>query len=50
MSKTIFSEKNREHLSTNKYVVKISEKSITYADEFKRLFDRKQELDSLNLR
>ncbi|WP_307607029.1 IS3 family transposase [Paenibacillus sp. V4I9] len=38
MSKTIFSEKNREHLSTNKYVVKISEKSITYADEFKRLF------------
>jgi putative transposase len=38
MSKTIFSEKERKHLSTNKYVVKISEKSITYADEFKRLF------------
>jgi putative transposase len=38
MSKTIFSEKDQEHLSTNKYVVKISEKSITYADEFKRLF------------
>lgn len=38
MSKKIFSEKERKHLSTNNYVVKISEKSIIYADEFKRLF------------
>ncbi|NEW04828.1 hypothetical protein GK047_02190 [Paenibacillus sp. SYP-B3998] len=38
MSKKIFSEKERKHLSTNKYVVKASTKSIIYADEFKRLF------------
>ncbi|SDO45921.1 hypothetical protein SAMN04487897_114120, partial [Paenibacillus sp. yr247] len=38
MSKKIFNEKDRMKLSTNKYVVKISEKAITYADEFKQLF------------
>jgi putative transposase len=26
------------NLSTNKYVVKLSEKAITYADEYKQLF------------
>lgn len=38
MSKKIFSEQDRMKLSTNKNVVRISEKAITYADEFKQLF------------
>jgi putative transposase len=38
MSKKIFSEKDRMNLSTNRYVIRISDKAITYADEFKQLF------------
>jgi putative transposase len=38
MSKKRFSEEARENLSKNRYVIKISEKAITYADEFKQLF------------
>lgn len=38
MSKKLFSSKDIEILSKNKYVKKVSEKGITYTDEFKRLF------------
>ena len=38
MSKKIFSEKDQMNLSMNKYVIRISDKAITYADEFKQLF------------
>ncbi len=38
MSKKRFSEAECEALSQNQYIAKISEKSMTYMDEFKRLF------------
>jgi putative transposase len=38
MSKIIFSEKDILNLSKNKYVLKVSEKSITYTNEFKEHF------------
>ena len=38
MSKKLFSSKDIEILSKNKYVKKVSENGITYTDEFKRLF------------
>lgn len=38
MSKKHFNSHEREQLSLNPYVLRVSEKSITYADEFKRLF------------
>ncbi|TXK65561.1 IS3 family transposase, partial [Paenibacillus sp. N3.4] len=38
MSKKIFSEKDQMNLSMNQYVIRISDKAITYADEFKKLF------------
>lgn len=38
MSKKLFSSDEIEILSKNKYVKKVSEKGITYTDEFKRLF------------
>jgi putative transposase len=38
MSKKRFTEKEREILSRNKFVVNVSEKSITYSDEYKQLF------------
>lgn len=38
MSKKLFSRAEQDHLSNNKYVKKVSDKSITYSDEFKRLF------------
>lgn len=38
MSKKIFSEQDQLNLSTNKYVIRISDKAITYADEFKQVF------------
>ena len=38
MSKITFDKKTIELLRTNPYIVKVSEKSITYSDEFKRLF------------
>jgi putative transposase len=38
MSKKCFTESERKHLTTNKYVLRVSDKAITYADEFKRIF------------
>ena len=38
MSKKIFTKEEIEILSKNKFVKKVSEKGITYTDEFKRLF------------
>ena len=38
MSKKQFTDIEREQLSENKYVIKVSNKAITYADEFKQLF------------
>lgn len=38
MSKKLFSNKDIELLSKNKYVKNVSEKGITYNDEFKKLF------------
>lgn len=38
MSKKLFSNNDIKILSKNKYVKKVSEKGITYTDEFKRLF------------
>ena len=38
MSKKQFTEEERELLSKNRYVRNVSDKAITYADEFKRLF------------
>lgn len=38
MSKITFSKETIESLKQNPYVVKVSEKSTTYSDEFKRLF------------
>lgn len=38
MSKKRFNEEDRDNLSRNKYVIRISDKAITYADEFKQLF------------
>lgn len=38
MSKKRFTEKEREQLSKNRYVRNVSDKAITYADEFKQLF------------
>ena len=41
MSKITFNKETVELLEQNPYVVKVSEKSITYSDEFKRLFIEK---------
>ena len=38
MSKITFDKATIELLKKNPYIAKISEKSITYSDEFKRLF------------
>ncbi|WP_036746397.1 IS3 family transposase [Paenibacillus sp. UNC451MF] len=38
MSKKHFNQNERERLTLNPHVLRVSEKSITYADEFKRLF------------
>lgn len=38
MSKITFDKQSIELLKQNHYVVKVSEKSITYSDEFKRFF------------
>ncbi len=38
MSKITFDKETIELLNENPYVVKVSEKSITYSDELKRLF------------
>ncbi|EFM11085.1 Integrase catalytic region [Paenibacillus curdlanolyticus YK9] len=38
MSRKYFNQNEQELLSKNSHVLRVSEKSITYADEFKRLF------------
>jgi hypothetical protein len=38
MSKKLFTDKEMLSLSQNKYVKKVSEKGITYTEEFKRIF------------
>ena len=38
MSKKLFAKEDIQILSKNKYVKKVSEKGITYTDEFKKLF------------
>lgn len=38
MSKITFDEKTIQLLRTNPYIAKVSEKSITYSNEFKQLF------------
>lgn len=38
MSKKIFTDKEIEKLSNNKYVKAVSQNGITYTDEFKRIF------------
>lgn len=38
MSKKLFNKTEREMLSMNSYIAKVSEKSLTYTDEFKQLF------------
>lgn len=38
MSKVTFNEKTIKLLKKNPYITKISEKSITYSEEFNRLF------------
>ncbi len=38
MSKIIFTRENIEILQNNPNVLKVSEKTITYSDEFKRVF------------
>jgi putative transposase len=45
LSKKRFSQEEREFLSRNMYVVRVSEKAITYADEFKQLFIDQYMLD-----
>lgn len=38
MSKKRFNDTEREQLSKNKYVLRVSDKAITYEDEFKQMF------------
>ncbi|GGG00295.1 HTH domain-containing protein [Paenibacillus abyssi] len=40
MSKKRFTEEEREKLSKNRYITKVSDKAITYADEFKQFIDQ----------
>ncbi len=47
MSKKLFSDKQIKILSANKYVKSVSEKGITYTDEFKRLFITENEKGKL---
>ncbi|VEF46444.1 transposase [Bacillus freudenreichii] len=47
MSKKIFTEKEIEQLSTNKYVKSVSTKGITYTDEFKHTFITEKEKGKL---
>ena len=44
MSKKTFSEQDIEILSKNKYVKNVSNKSITYTDEFKKKLYLKQKI------
>ncbi len=38
MTKKLFTEKEVQALSKNRYVKSVSQKGITYTDEFKRIF------------
>jgi len=38
MSKKHFTELEQKHLVVNRYVLRVSDKAITYSDEFKRVF------------
>lgn len=38
MSKKLFSKTEQDYLSKNKFVMKVSDKAITYSDEFKQIF------------
>ncbi|WP_241675027.1 HTH domain-containing protein [Paenibacillus luteus] len=38
MSRKYFNQQEQKQLADNPHVLRVSEKSITYADEFKRLF------------
>lgn len=38
MSKKRFTEEERKKMATNRYIRRVSDKAITYADEFKQLF------------
>jgi hypothetical protein len=44
MSNKLFSKEHIEILSKNKYVKKVSDKAITYTDEFKNIFITENEL------
>ncbi len=43
MTKTLFTEKEVQILSKNRYVKSVSQKGITYTDEFKRIFIEENE-------
>jgi transposase len=47
MSKKLFSDKEIKRLSSNKYVKSVSEKGITYTEEFKRMFITENEKGKL---
>ncbi|AIK35615.1 putative transposase (plasmid) [Bacillus pseudomycoides] len=47
MSKKVFTEKEIKRLSSNQYVKSVSSKSITYTDEFKRIFIGEKEKGKL---
>ncbi len=43
MTKKLFTEKEVQALSKNRYVKSVSQKGITYTDEFKRIFIEENE-------
>lgn len=47
MSIKTFTEKQIKLLSNNQYVMNVSDKSITYTDEFKRIFMSENEIGKL---
>lgn len=47
MSKKLFSKEEILILSSNKHVKRVSEKGITYTDEFKALFIAKRSVEKL---
>ena len=50
MSKKLFTEKEIQILSKNPYVKSVSEKGITYTDEFKRIFIEENEKRKITTR
>jgi len=47
MTKKLFTEKEMQVLSSNPYVKSVSEKGLTYTDEFKRIFIEEDEKGKL---